>query len=214
VEKGKDYAPDPALRQLLGDASRAARAMFLEGAARQGSVFWPGRSWRQASTLGAATGFTFVTEDGLDARERGLIYFLACRAAREARQGDDVPVDVHRRGWRGALRREHLSAPRTGQRPRATVLGGDRVRALRCGVRPRCSSRRDQLVRSERREETPTAPWMSTSVPKRRRVTKRNWIYTAPGEPWFTFFRCYGPEDALFDKSWQLPDLETFQLVH
>ncbi|HEX4859754.1 MAG TPA: DUF1214 domain-containing protein, partial [Rhizomicrobium sp.] len=35
-----------------------------------------------------------------------------------------------------------------------------------------------------------------------------NWIYTAPGRRWFAFFRFYGPEAAVFDKSWTLPDIE------
>jgi hypothetical protein len=35
-----------------------------------------------------------------------------------------------------------------------------------------------------------------------------NWIATAPGRPWFTIFRFYGPEPAIHDKSWTLPDIE------
>ena len=34
-----------------------------------------------------------------------------------------------------------------------------------------------------------------------------NWIYTAPGKPWIALFRFYGPEKALLDKTWKLPDL-------
>jgi len=29
-----------------------------------------------------------------------------------------------------------------------------------------------------------------------------------PGKGWFTYFRFYGPKEAYFDKSWQLPDLD------
>jgi hypothetical protein len=29
-----------------------------------------------------------------------------------------------------------------------------------------------------------------------------------PGKPWVTLFRFYGPEQALLDKSWVLPDIE------
>jgi hypothetical protein len=36
----------------------------------------------------------------------------------------------------------------------------------------------------------------------------RNWIFTAPGKRWFTFFRFYGPEKPVLDKSWALPDIE------
>ena len=35
-----------------------------------------------------------------------------------------------------------------------------------------------------------------------------NWIYTEPGQKWFPWFRVYGPEKAIFDKSWRLPDIE------
>lgn len=35
-----------------------------------------------------------------------------------------------------------------------------------------------------------------------------NWIKTIPGKGWFTYFRWYGPTEAFFDKSWQLPDIE------
>ena len=35
-----------------------------------------------------------------------------------------------------------------------------------------------------------------------------NWVYTAPGKRWISLFRLYGPEKALFDKTWVLPDIE------
>jgi hypothetical protein len=35
-----------------------------------------------------------------------------------------------------------------------------------------------------------------------------NFIYTAPGKPWFAMFRFYGPDQPLFDKSWVLPDIQ------
>jgi hypothetical protein len=35
-----------------------------------------------------------------------------------------------------------------------------------------------------------------------------NWIYTPTGKSWFPWFRFYGPEKALFDKSWTMPDIE------
>jgi len=35
-----------------------------------------------------------------------------------------------------------------------------------------------------------------------------NWIYTQAGKKWFPWFRVYGPEKAIFDKSFKLPDIE------
>jgi hypothetical protein len=34
-----------------------------------------------------------------------------------------------------------------------------------------------------------------------------NWIPTAPGRAWFTYFRLYGPLQPYFDASWKLPDV-------
>ena len=35
-----------------------------------------------------------------------------------------------------------------------------------------------------------------------------NWIYTPPGKNWYLWFRFYGPQKAILDKSWKLPDFE------
>ncbi|MGB5280370.1 MAG: DUF1254 domain-containing protein [Arenicellales bacterium] len=35
-----------------------------------------------------------------------------------------------------------------------------------------------------------------------------NWVRTVPGKDWFAMMRFYGPEQAYFDKSWQLNDFE------
>jgi hypothetical protein len=35
-----------------------------------------------------------------------------------------------------------------------------------------------------------------------------NWIYTARGKTWVTAFRFYGPEQAIHDKTWKMPDIE------
>jgi len=44
--------------------------------------------------------------------------------------------------------------------------------------------------------------------PKAPKGKASNWIPTLPGKRFFLLFRFYGPERAVFDKSWQLPDIE------
>ncbi len=44
--------------------------------------------------------------------------------------------------------------------------------------------------------------------PKAPAGMEANWIYTPPGKDWYLWFRFYGPEKAIFDKSWRLPDIE------
>jgi hypothetical protein len=36
---------------------------------------------------------------------------------------------------------------------------------------------------------------------------EKNWVQTVPGKHWFAYFRCYGPTEKYFDKSWQLDDI-------
>ncbi|MFV0449726.1 MAG: DUF1214 domain-containing protein [Vibrio sp.] len=39
-------------------------------------------------------------------------------------------------------------------------------------------------------------------------VPKSNFIYSNPGEGWFTYFRLYAPTQAYFSKQWVLPNIE------
>jgi len=38
-----------------------------------------------------------------------------------------------------------------------------------------------------------------------------NWVATRAGGQFEVLFRLYGPEKPLFDKTWQLPDIEEFK---
>lgn len=44
--------------------------------------------------------------------------------------------------------------------------------------------------------------------PKAPSGMEANWVETIPGRAWFPYFRWYGPTEAYYDKSWQLPDIE------
>jgi hypothetical protein len=35
-----------------------------------------------------------------------------------------------------------------------------------------------------------------------------NWLETPAGSGWWPWFRFFGPEEALFEKTWNLPDIE------
>src|SRR5262249_52490059 len=71
----------PAMPIPFAAAARAAHAGYMRGAHDDGAIYWRGRRWRTPSAIGVRTGWTFVTDDGLDARARGLTYFLACAPA-------------------------------------------------------------------------------------------------------------------------------------
>ena len=51
----------------------------------------------------------------------------------------------------------------------------------------------------------PTTIYIGPKAPK---GFKSNWIQTAQGQNWFSYFRFFGPTMPFFDKTWQLNDIE------
>ncbi|MNE76943.1 hypothetical protein D3C80_1732170 [compost metagenome] len=45
--------------------------------------------------------------------------------------------------------------------------------------------------------------------PKAPAGHEENWVPTKASATWFTMFRFYGPDKAVFDKSWKLADIES-----
>jgi hypothetical protein len=44
--------------------------------------------------------------------------------------------------------------------------------------------------------------------PKAPAGLEMNWLYTPAGQKWFPWFRVYGPQKAILDKSWKLAEIE------
>jgi hypothetical protein len=47
--------------------------------------------------------------------------------------------------------------------------------------------------------------------PKAPADSEKNWIPTAPGKAWFSYFRLYAPTEDHFNRKWILPDFEKVQ---
>jgi hypothetical protein len=45
-------------------------------------------------------------------------------------------------------------------------------------------------------------------APKAPAGKESNWVPTSPKDEFEVLFRFYGPEKALFEKTWKLPDIE------
>jgi len=206
IEKGATPRGDAALRALRTDAARAAHDELARAAADEGAVVWPGRQWRRPSAIGAATGFSFVTERGLDARARGITYFLACAPpARIGKASQYMFAYVDGAGRR--LSGEHtyrLHVPANVPAKQfwaATVYEAATAGFLRDSPSVELSSYRELRANADGSFDLYFGPQPTPGH-------ERNWAYTAPGTPWFTIFRLYGPSDDAVTGAWQLPDLE------
>jgi hypothetical protein len=208
IEKGKDFKPDPATRAILSNAVAEAHACFTEMIAGHVVPFWTDSHWGTPPFLASAakTGFSFQTANSLDVDGRGALFFSACA----------VPKKL------GAATLYLLAATDSNGAP----LTGSHSYRLR--VPPNVPARQFWAVtvydlesaafisdspKTEVNSFDDLQPDKNGAIeiyfgPNAPPDKESNWIYTEPGKRWFTFFRFYGPEPAIRNKTWTLNDIE------
>jgi hypothetical protein len=81
-------------------------------------------------------------------------------------------------------------------------------REIDCKMQSQRAEPHARFARQGLEEKTPTARVDLYFGPKPPAGQESNWIYTQAGKKWFPWFRVYGPEKAIFDKTFRLPDIE------
>jgi hypothetical protein len=206
IEKGKDFKPDAATKAVLRKAAEEAHQRFMAGV-RAGDPWWPGTHWNLSEHVGAKTGFTFQDESALYVDERGLIFYLAFALPKKLGAATFYLVGANDSSGQ-ALRGEQnyrLHVPTNvpaKQYWAVTVYDLDTACLIRDLPRPGLDSY-DQNMR--RNADGSVDIYFGPNAPKGQEA---NWIPTAPGKPWFSLFRFYGPDKPLFEKTWQLTDYE------
>jgi hypothetical protein len=204
--------PATAPRDLLAFAARSAYELFMRCAKEEGSIYWPARQWRWPSTVGAATAFTFETEDGLDARSRGLVYFLACAPPAELGKASVyLTVFVDREGR--DLLGDHTYCLHVPADVPATQFWAATVYDLATAAFIRSSPRVEVNSYDPRLEINSDGSYNIYFGPQPPAGTAANWVYTRPGTRWFLMFRLYGPTGALFAHHWRLQDLDRDECI-
>jgi hypothetical protein len=205
---GKDmrFRPDRPTRALLARAAEEVHLGFM-GHAMTGERWWPNSQWLLSALVGPQTGFGYATGDRLEVDERGMIFFL----------GFAAPCKLRAATFRLAAFRDAADEPLRGERryrlrvPTA-VPARQYWAATAYDLETACFIRESPRVcvdsygkHLERRTDGAVDVFFGPEPPSGHEA---NWIHTVPGRPWFTFFRLYGPEPALLDRSWVLGDLE------
>lgn len=208
IEKGKEYKPDAATAPLLKAAANEAHAWLMYKAATDFTPWWPASQWGLPSPpITVPTGFKWEmpTYFGVDARAialyqyfcpteklgTGSFYFGSFRDADgKALEGGNsyrlhVPANVPVREFWSVTVYSLETASFFLNAPRLTLGSLDK------DLRKNADGTVDIYF-------GPKAPAGQES----------NWVYTATGQKWFPWFRLYGPEKAVFDKSFRLPDIE------
>ena len=206
IEKGKDFKPDVASAPVLRQAAASAHESFML-AVRGGDPWWPDTHWKLPEDKGRNTAFTFQDDDALYLDERGLIFFLAFAVPKKL--GAATFYLVGASDATGALLegqhtyRLHVPPNVPAKRYWATtVYDLDTACLIRDLPRPGLDSYDQQM---QRNGDGSVDIYYGPRAPAGHEA---NWIPTAAGKPWFTFFRFYGPDKPLFEKTWRMTDIE------
>lgn len=207
IEKGKEFKPDAATRAILKNAAAGAHAGFMDASTRL-VPYWSGVKWGSVEFVlaGAKTGFTFQSENGLDVDGRGGMFFLGCAPPRKlgaatfylvgARDAADAPL--------GGAKSYRLRVPPdvpAKQFWAVTVYDLETAAFIR-------ESPSVEINSYQKLQKNADGSVDVFFGPKPPAGKESNWVYTAPGKQWISAFRFYGPDQAVYDKTWKLPDIE------
>jgi hypothetical protein len=207
IEKGKAFEPDAAVREILKQGIAEALAGFMRSVV-VGESFWPGVHWIvPGESVAPKTAFSFETGDRLEIDARGVLFFLGCAPPKKlgaatfyllgARDAKALPLEG------GKTYRLHVP-PEVPARQFWAVTVYDLESAGFIRDAP-CVEFNSYARDAPRNADGSVDVLFGPTAPAGREA---NWIYTAPGKPWISLFRFYGPERALFEKTWVLPSIE------
>jgi hypothetical protein len=208
IEKGKEFKPDAATLAQLKRAIVEAQAWLTEKQVTFVTPWWPNSQWVvPAGPIVPQTLFRWEVPNYFDVDSRGL--GLAAFFAPTATLGTGsfyfgTYHDSQGRLLKGeSTYRLHVS-PNVPVREfwAFTVYSRETAALFRNSTRLTI----DSLDKGLRKNTDGSVDIYIGPTPPAGQES--NWIYTPAGKEWFPWFRTYGPEKAVMDKSWKLPDIE------
>jgi hypothetical protein len=211
IERGKEFKPDAETVAVLKKAAAEAHAWLMNAATTDVTPWWPGSQWVLPSppiTLPTAFKWEMPNYFGVDARAIALSQYF-CPTERLG-TGSFYFGSFHDKGGSslegGTNYRLHVPA-KVPVREFWSVT----VYSLKTSSFFLNSTR---LTVSSLDKELQMNADGSVDIyfgPEAPAGKGSNWLYTQPKEKWFPWFRVYGPEKAVLDKSWKLPDIERIE---
>jgi hypothetical protein len=206
IEKGKEFKPDAATREILKKAIADAQAGFIQFMTSL-SPFAPGSRWTVPGTpVGMETGFLFERDGRIEIDERAALFFFGCAPPKKV-----GAATFYLLGSKDAVGTPLQSAttyrlrvpPNVPARQFWAVTVYDLVTAAFIRESPKVE------VNSYQKPAANADGSVDVFFgPKAPAGKEANWVFTAPSKRWGAIFRFYGPEKPLFDKTWVLPDIE------
>jgi hypothetical protein len=207
IEKGKDFKPDAATVAQLKSAAAEAHAWLLAQLPTFTEDWWPGSQWKlPVAPIAMKTGFKWTVANYFDVDARGIgfaSFFLPPAKVGAGSFYLGANFDSSGQPFRGDKTYSLHVPPNVpvSQFWALTVYNTETQALFLNSTRPTL----DALNKGLRKNADGSVDiYIGPKAPAGREA---NWIYTPAGKSWFPWFRFYGPEKALFDKSWKMPDI-------
>lgn len=216
IVKGKDFAPDDRMKQILTDAvavgNATARAISFRNRDPRAPIY-ENSQWMTGFVGGD---YRWLDGDGMAGRNldaRTYFFYIAtvntpAMAAKIPGRGSQyafAAVDSSGEPFDGARNYTmHVPANPPAKDFWSIVLYDPQTRSeLQTGQSyPSKNNKRDPLIENA---DGSVDIYFGPTVPEGKEA---NWIQTVPGKGWFTLFRLYGPLEPWFDKTWKPGEIE------
>lgn len=209
IEKGKPFEPDAKTQAILDQAAAEAHA-WLDARYETlfASGFYPGSQWALPVSLEMIEGQQtfFANPDSYPVDDRGASYSMAFFSQKHTGAGSFYLMAIKDQKRAAAGGRTQLLADRAARRTvtqywSATIYNRVTHTLIRGMAR---SSRSSQSQHLKTNADGSTDIYFSPDSPA---GNVQKWVPTSRDGGFEVLFRFYGPQQPLFDKSWQLPDI-------
>jgi hypothetical protein len=211
IEKGKPFNPDAKMQAALRDAVGEAHAWLAN--TYENSYFPPpyyeGGQWHVPVSPDVIEGLqtVFANPDKYPVDGRGVAYTVGFFSAKHFGEGHFYLMTFKDKDGHdfegGSTYRLHVpaNAPVT-QYWSATAYDRDTHALIR---NMRWASRSSQTAGLQKNADGSVDIYFGPNAPAEK---ESNWVPTSADGKFEVLFRLYGPEKPLFEKTWELPDIE------
>ena len=208
IEKGKEFKPDAATRTQLKAAATEAHAWLINGITTTFERYYPDGKWViPTSSIAVKTEFLWEVPNYFDVDARGITLASFFGPVAKLGAGSFYLSTYHDKSGAPLLGGNSYSLHVPANVP-ASEFWALTVYDLETETFFLNSTHLtvDSLDKAVQKNADGSVDiYVGPKVPVGKEA---NWIYTPPGKKWYPWFRFYGPEKAIFDKSWKLPDIE------
>jgi hypothetical protein len=217
IEKGKEFSPDARMKKILTEAAAVgnatARALVFKYP-DQSIAYYPGSAWFQGFVGG---NYKFQSQPGVDNTD-AMVHFLyyatgitpamALKLVGKGSQYAIAVTDAKGKPLDGSKTyKVHLPPNIPAKDFWSFVVYDNQSRSmLQTDQRfPSIGSEKKGIVSNA---DGSVDVWFGPSAPKGH---ESNWVQTVPGKGWSVALRLYGPEEAWFNKTWQVGEIEPLE---